>query len=120
MCGAERQRTRQRGTDVMWWPWLRKPEPEEEPAEELEEEAEESASLLPDVSSEIEAETKRVTQTLSDCRALSHAAARDLERTAAEASESARSTKKSYRTLRSMSDFQISREVVTAKAGGTK
>ena len=110
----------------MWWPWLRKPaeleeeEPAEEPAEELEEEAEENVSLLPDISEEIEAETKRVTQTLSDCRALSQAAARDLEKTAAEASESARSTKKSYATMRSMSDFQISREVVTTKAGGTK
>jgi hypothetical protein len=103
----------------MWWPWKKKPG-SEEPAAELEEEAEESISLLPDVSSEIEAETKRITQTLSDCRELSRAAARDLEKTAAKASESARSTTKSYRTLRSMSDFQIPKEVVTAKAGGTK
>ena len=101
----------------MLLPWKKKPG-SEEPAAELEEEAEESISLLPDVSSEIEAETKRVTQTLSDCRALSQAAARDLEKTAAKASESARSTKKSYATMRSMSDFQILR--TAAKAGGTE
>ncbi len=101
---------------MMWWPWRKMPEPEE-PAEELEEEAEENVSLLPDVSSEIEAETKRVTQTLSDCRALSHAAARDLEKTAVKASESARSTMKSYKSLRSMSDFQIPE---AAKAVGSK
>jgi len=102
---------------MLWWPWLRNPEPEE-PAAEPEEEAEENVSLLPDVSSEMEAATKRITQTLSDCRALSQAAARDLEQTAAKASESARSTKKSYATMRSMSDFQIPR--TAAKAGGTE
>lgn len=96
-----------------WWPWLRQPEPDE--AELAPEEArDESDSLLPDVSSEIEASAARATQTLSDCRALSRAAAAGLERTAEKASESARSTSKSYRTLRSMSDFQI--PAVAAKA----
>jgi len=77
----------------MWWPF-RKKKAEPEAAIEAED-------LLPDISVEVAEGTRRVTKTLSDCRALSAAAATDLEETAEVVAKSAASTAKSYQTLRS-------------------